>query len=233
MDENSLKVLTQEEFDNAANHSNSRFVRFENKIVDIKNVFNFMCYMFTCCKIIGIKDEAYNLPFASEFVFHSCEIVDCEKISDVTCRHAYFENCSFVKHPPLACPTEGEFIGWKKCFWTKVNEFGHRMFPYPYQETCLVKLLIPANAKRSSAFTNKCRCNKAKVLEVYNSITDNELTGNFIVYSSWVDKRYYKPLYYEKGKIVYPDSFDENRYRACSNGIHFFMDKEEARRYPI
>lgn len=233
MDESKMTILTQEEFNNAANHSGSRFVRFEDRIVDIKNVYNFKCFVFTCCKIIGIEDETAEFIFPSVFEFHSCEIVDCEKISDMACKHAYFENCSFIKPAPLACPAEGEFIGWKKCFWTKVNEFGHRMFPNQYRDTCLVKLLIPADAKRSSAFTNKCRCDKAKVLEVYNSITDNELTGNFIAYSSWVDKRYYKPLYYEKGKWVYPDSFDENRFNECSHGIHFFMDKEEARIYSL
>ena len=30
------------------------------------------------------------------------------------------------------------------------------------------------------------------------------------------------------GETVYPDSFDENRFEECSNGIHFFMNKQDA-----
>lgn len=45
------------------------------------------------------------------------------------------------------CP-DGEFVGYKKA--------GGK----------IVKLLIPADAKRSSATTLKCRCSKAKVLEI-------------------------------------------------------------------
>ena len=229
MDEKNLTVLTQEKFDYAVTHSISRVVRFENKIVDIKNIYNRMYYVFIRCKIIGIKDEAKELAFPSEFTFYSCEIVDYKNISTITCQFAYFENCSFIEPVPLACPEKGEFIGWKKCFWASVDKFGNEIFPDQLKERCLVKLLIPANAKRSSAFTNKCRCNKAKVLEVYDSITDKKLTGKFVVYSSRLDERYGKHLYYEKGKWVYPDSFDNNRYNECSNGIHFFMDKESAR----
>lgn len=32
-------------------------------------------------------------------------------------------------------------------------------------------------------------------------------------------------------KLVFPDSFDENRWKECSHGIHFFIDKDEAINY--
>ena len=44
---------------------------------------------------------------------------------------------------------DGDIIGWKKC-----------------KDGVIVKLLIPADAKRSSAFGRKCRAEKVKVLEV-------------------------------------------------------------------
>ena len=33
---------------------------------------------------------------------------------------------------------------------------------------------------------------------------------------------------YKVGEMVYPDRFDDNRWDECSNGIHFFITKQEA-----
>ena len=104
---------------------------------------------------------------------------------------------------PLVCPSEGSFIAWKKV--------GNK----------LVKLEIPANAKRSSATTHKCRCSKAKVL----AITNFDETESF---DEVINGNYVPLITYKVGEIVYPDSFDENRWNECSHGIHFFMDKEDA-----
>ena len=103
---------------------------------------------------------------------------------------------------PLACPIDGSFIAWKKV------------------DNKLVKLEIPEDAKRSSATTHKCRCSKAKVLAI-TSLYETESFNEAITYN-------YAPLTYKVGEMVYPDSFDEYRWAECSNGIHFFMDKEEA-----
>lgn len=106
----------------------------------------------------------------------------------------------------MACPSDGEFIGWKKV------------------EGKLIKLLIPEDAKRSSATTNKCRCDKAKVL----SITD--VDGKNPI-SRLAHFAYGHETIYEVGKTVYPDSFDEDRWNECSNGIHFFINKQDAINY--
>ena len=50
----------------------------------------------------------------------------------------------------LACPKEGSFIGYKKA------------------KGCLIELLILEDSKRSSATSAKCRCDKAKVLNIEN-----------------------------------------------------------------
>ena len=102
----------------------------------------------------------------------------------------------------MACPEKGEFIGYKKA------------------NGCLVELLILEDSKRSSATTLKCRCDKAKVLEIediktgkkINSVT-SEFDGNFI---------------YTVGEVVKVDDFDDNRWNECTTGIHFFMNKENA-----
>jgi hypothetical protein len=105
----------------------------------------------------------------------------------------------------MACPREGSFVAWKK-----VNNK-------------LVKLEIPADAKRSSATSNKCRCDKAKVLE----ITDLDGTNPI----NEVINLHFGKTIYRVNEMVYPDCFDDNRWRECSHGIHFFIKKIDAIMY--
>ena len=107
---------------------------------------------------------------------------------------------------PLACPSEGAFIGWKKVN----NEY-------------LVKLQIPEDAKRLSATSRKCRCDKALVLD----ITSLDGTNHY----DEVTNTNYNETIYKVGEMVYPDSFDENRWAECSTGIHFFVNKQDAINY--
>ena len=113
------------------------------------------------------------------------------------------ENIPFI---PLNCPAEGAFIAWKKV------------------EEKLVQLEIPADARRSSATTNKCRCDKAKVLSITDLDEKNPIDE--ILNTAQVHE-----LLYRVGEMVYPDSFDEDRWNECSHGIHFFVDKEDAINY--
>ena len=105
----------------------------------------------------------------------------------------------------LACPEEGSFIGYKKA------------------SRYIVKLLILEDAKRSSATTSKCRCDKAKVLEI-KDINTGELMNE-------ITSTYDYNFVYKVGEIVSVDDFDENRWDECSTGIHFFMNKENALNY--
>ena len=130
-------------------------------------------------------------------------------MANLSAAHLYGAYIFEAKSAPfisLACPSEGSFIGWKKVSGK------------------LVMLEIPEDAKRSSATTNKCRCDKAKVL----SITD--LDGSNPI-DEIVNTDYYPNIAYKVGELVYPDSFDENRWNECSHGIHFFIDKQEAINY--
>jgi len=96
---------------------------------------------------------------------------------------------------------EGDIIGYKK---TREG---------------IVKLLIPADAKRSHSFGRKCRAEYAKVLELPNGIT--EATSSHDVFFK-----------YRVGEIVRPElPFDENWLEECSTGIHFFITRGEAERY--
>ena len=110
----------------------------------------------------------------------------------------------------MRCPQKGSFTAFKQV----VGKDG----------PLILEIEVPADAKRSSAAGNKCRCSKAKAIALYNpdGTPSKETTAKSNNYNGFV---------YEVGKVAVPDSFDENRWEECSNGIHFFMSFEEARDY--
>ena len=105
----------------------------------------------------------------------------------------------------LACPETGSFIGYKKA------------------GGCIVKLLILEDSKRSSATTAKCRCDKAKVLDIENIETGKKVNK--------VNSNHDSNFIYKLGEIVSVNNFDNNRWNECSTGIHFFINKENAINY--
>ena len=107
---------------------------------------------------------------------------------------------------PISCPDTGIFTAWKKA------------------KGKIVKLEIPAEAKRLSATTRKCRCNMAKVMAIQN--IDGTDSGLSEVHSS-----YDHNFIYKVGETVAVDNFDDNRWNECSTGIHFFITREEAVNY--
>ena len=116
----------------------------------------------------------------------------------------YNEKTSFFA---LVCPEEGDFIAWKKV------------------DNVIIKMRVPAEAKRSSATTRKCRCEYAEVLALQN------LDGTDYNYNKVVNYNFGRETIHKVGEIVHPDSWDDNRWNECSNGIHFFMTRDEAVRY--
>lgn len=110
------------------------------------------------------------------------------------------KNIPFI---PMACPDTGAFIAWKK-----VNGL-------------IIKLQIPEDAKRSSATTTKCRCDKALVVAIEH-VDGTPASETSIVNMTYAECRY------TVGEMVYPDSFDEDRWNECSHGIHFFVNRQEA-----
>lgn len=122
---------------------------------------------------------------------------------------AYLSGAKDIPFVPFACPSDGAFVGWKKV----VEDSRY-----------LVKLLIPEDAKRCSSTGRKCRCSKAQVLAIYD--LDNDMAE--------VDSctnRQYAETTYKVGCEVLPDKFDDNRWNECSNGIYFFINKQEAIEY--
>ena len=78
-------------------------------------------------------------------------------------------------------PDTGSFVGWKRC-----------------RNGVIVKLQIPASAKRSNATGRKCRASSAKVLAVYGA--------------EYGVSQFKSTVEYHKGKIVVPDKWEEDRW---------------------
>ena len=118
-------------------------------------------------------------------------------------RGAYLHGAKEIPYIPLACPSDGAFIGWKKVHGR------------------LVKLQIQEDARRCSATTQKCRCDKALVLAITDLDGSNpieEIENTALAHH----------VTYKVGELALPDSFDEDRWNECSHGIHFFINKQDA-----
>ena len=81
----------------------------------------------------------------------------------------------------------------------------------------IITLLIPADAKRVNAYgSRKCRAEFAYVLSVENGGCSLIAHGGFI---------------YPQSGLVTPDSYDPDPRVECSQGIHFFITRQEALEY--
>lgn len=106
----------------------------------------------------------------------------------------------------MACPTDGSFIGWKKA------------------SGYIVKLQIPEDARRSSAGCEKCRCDKAFVIEIQNIDGSN-------AYIETICSDHDENFVYAVGATVEVSDFDDDRWNECAPGIHFFIDRRAALEY--
>lgn len=113
-----------------------------------------------------------------------------------------------IPYIPMACPDSGGFIAWKKA-----SEY-------------IVKLYVPSDARRCSAVGRKCRCDKATVIGIENiDGTTADITE--------VPSNYDSSFKYVLHGHVAIDNFCENRWKECSEGIHFFINREEAVNYGL
>jgi len=96
---------------------------------------------------------------------------------------------------------QGDIIGWKKL-----------------ANGAIARLLIPQEAKRVNAYSSrKCRAEFVFVTEIIGAA---EGTGKF-------DEK----TIYKTGVRVSPDSYNPDARLECSNGIHFFITRQEAEDY--
>ena len=150
-----------------------------------------------CANLKGTKLKSANLEGVN---FRGANL-ELANLKDAILKDA--KNLPFI---PIACPDTGSFIGWKKV------------------KGKIVKLKIPTDAKRCSATSSKCRCNKAKVLEI------QEIDGS-ISDKTKISSDYDITFIYEVGKTVSVEDFCEDRFKECSEGIHFFINRQSAVEY--
>ena len=81
----------------------------------------------------------------------------------------------------------------------------------------IVKLLIKSTTPRSNATGRKCRAKEALVLEVF---------GADVGVSS-----HDRETVYKVGEVVACDHWEEDRWKECAGGIHFFITRKEAEDY--
>ena len=196
-------------------HSNLSYADFREAKLDGANIVKSSLIFadFSDANLVGACLVDSNLLNADL----ECANLGWADLRNCNLTHANFRCCNlwhgnlvgakYVPYIPLRCPSDGAFIGWKRV------------------KDVLIKLEIPADAKRSSATTHKCRCDKAKVLGFYDTLGEMELN-----ITELVNDRYEK-CKYVKGEMVYPDYFDEDRWDECSHGIHFFINKQDAINY--
>ncbi len=99
----------------------------------------------------------------------------------------------------------GKLIGWKKLLDEK-----------------MCKLQIPEKARRSNSTGRKCRCEYAKILEIWNK--DQLINEGESIHDG---------TKYVIGNIVKCDKWKEDRWVECGGGIHFFITRGEAERYEV
>jgi hypothetical protein len=126
-------------------------------------------------------------------------------------------NLSNARLPYFQIPQEGSLIVYKKCDNQKTGD-------------CVVKLEIPESARRTASLIGrKCRAECAKVLEIRDPDPDAYFRGIEITEARSINIG--EKVTYKVGELVYPNSYCDDIRIECSNGIHFFLTKEEAEDY--
>jgi hypothetical protein len=211
-----------------------RFYRCEIDLDDWDVMFYGDTRFFQCTLIFDINTHAFgNVHFVMlddadvDIAIHSKRVPSSETLIGAD---------KFERR--YACPQYGGFTAYKKI----------RVYNVSDPTICdwgIATLWIPEDAKRSSAFTSKCRADKAVVIklelirpikdvqdhagEVYkngrSAVILADISNNpFIRCVSWRDTA----TEYKVGETVTPDAFDDRWYIECSNGIHFFYLKHDA-----
>ena len=89
----------------------------------------------------------------------------------------------------------------------------------------IATIWIPENAKRSSAFGNKCRSNEIQVTDIVIERDGEE--RHFDCGRSPFRSMKTDGILYCVGR-TYISKFNPNRWEECADGIHFFMTEKEA-----
>ena len=173
--------------------------------MDIKNIYDAVIFSSAA---ITLRDAVLE-AIGKKISLSSADLRSADlRSADLSSADLRSANLSSAKNSELAMariqfiPATGAFIGWEKCLDERI-----------------VKLAISASAKRSHGAERKCRCSKAKTLEIW-SADGKPLDEAISLYDS--------NFVYRKGKVVEVANFDEDRWNVCGAGIHFYLTRLEA-----
>lgn len=156
---------------------------------------------FLCSNLQGALFKNTN---GDKVAFQSCEMDNCRSFNS---------NLVFPQH----VPSEGSFIAWKKARICKCAE-------NDYEDTdVIVKLRVVEDADRCSA-NHKCRASKVEVLQF------ETLDGKKLPDDTDVSSVFNHTFKYHIG-IVESRAYNTNPQDECSNGIHFFLNRDDAVNY--
>ena len=129
--------------------------------------------------------------------------LSCTNLIGADLRDADLRGAKNIPFVPYACPDTGSFIGYKKA------------------GKYIVELEILKDARRCSATSRKCRCDKAKVLSIITPDgNETDITA--------IESNYDHNFIYTVGEVAEVPDFDDDRWNECSTGIHFFINRQEA-----
>lgn len=182
----------------------------------------------------------FNLRFAS------CSFINCNFTEGVNISNCYFlrctfhclyiDNATFINNWFVECALSNlSFRAWShsnniitdNCvgFFPKIPSYGSFYGYKALQEHMIARLLIPADAKRSTNSGGKCRASYAIVDEIMD-YAGRPMPDEVVGYSL------HDPTFeYHKGATVIPSGFTPNPTQECGEGIHFFLSFEEAKNF--
>ena len=90
-------------------------------------------------------------------------------------------------------------------------------------EGVVAQLEIPNDAQRTNAIgSRKCRSSAAVVVALFK---------DGVLFDGEAFDSHTGTVRYKAGEVVLPDSYDDNALIECSNGVHWFLTREEAEAY--
>lgn len=242
--------MTRERFDAIRRKDDKNIFFFENFMGQNMTLLHLTATVFSRCMFV---DTVFDKSHFCGCVFQGCTFMGCNFSGAVFATQNVFMNCNFnlcdmkdavglqrvifvndsneegiigAENLPINCPSTGGFIGWKKC-----RVFNSEYHPDAYERDVIVKLYIPARAKRTTGLnaSHKCRASEAKVLGFY----DEYGKPLNLKETSQVCSSYNRDFIYRIGETVKTmHAFDEKRV-TCTSGIHFFLDFKAAVEYML
>lgn len=170
--------------------------------------------------LISSSNLVNDSPLYFPFTFHRCTIEGSDlselEIGPGDLRNCRVSDCAFgdANEARLTIVPEGSVFGYKRV-----------VDPEDLERIVVARLLIPEEARRSNGLGRKCRAEKALVMGFMDGDGKeiHDLEEAFSMYDFG--------FRYQAFRMAVPDGFEEDRWRECGKGIHFFLTFEEARNY--